>query len=246
MSNDKKIKKKLLRYTVFMIIVGAVLIVSAVCIVYTSKKAENNSHVAYVNAILGEYKLNFSNKIESDLSTLVSIADMIEQGYISKDDIIKDVFTYFPKNSKFEKIGYYSIEAENKIITLDGSNIKYEFSNRPEKEKQTIRSAWQGNQTVSEVYTEDGKDKICYAVPVYEDGKVDGAITANIYLDKFVDIINANTLDGIKINIAWVNKSGDIIEYSEANILQGKRADIIKKAWSNKENFQFTSPVVKK
>ncbi|HIV62824.1 MAG TPA: EAL domain-containing protein [Candidatus Butyricicoccus avistercoris] len=246
MSNDKKIKKKLLRYTVFMIIVGTVLIVSAVCIVYTSKKAENNSHVAYVNAILGEYKLNFSNKIESDLSTLVSVADMIEQGYISKDDIIKDVFTYFPKNSEFEKIGYYSIEAENKIITLDGSNIKYEFSNSPEKEKQTIRSAWQGNQTVSEVYTEDGKDKICYAVPVYEDGKVDGAITANIYLDKFVDIINANTLDGIKINIAWVNKSGDIIEYSEANILQGKRADIIKKAWSNKESFQFTSPVVKK
>ena len=103
MSNDKKIKKKLLRYTVFMIIVGTVLIVSAVCIVYTSKKAENNSHVAYVNAILGEYKLNFSNKIESDLSTLVSVADMIEQGYISKDDIIKDVFTYFPKNSSISE-----------------------------------------------------------------------------------------------------------------------------------------------
>ena len=32
---------------------------------------------------------------------------------------------------------------------------------------------------------------ICYAVPTYEDNKIDGALTANICLDKFVNIINS-------------------------------------------------------
>ena len=246
MSNNKKIKKKLLRYTVFVVIISVILVLYTFCVVFASTKAENKSHVAYVNAILGEYKLLFSQKIESDFNTLIAVSDMIEQGYISKEDIINDVFTYFPQHSEFNKIGYYSVNAENEIITGEKSDIKYEFSNRPDQEKRTIRSAWKGEKIISEVYTEDGKDKICYALPVYKDGTVEGALTANIYLDRFVNIMNSQTLDGIKVNIAWVDKNANIIRCSEADISEGKRSDIIKKAWSNKEGFEQTSPVVKK
>ena len=246
MLNDRKIKKKLVRYTIFFVIISTILVISALCVVYVSRKAENNSHVAYVNAILGEYKLHFSEKIQSDFNTLIAVSDMIEQDYISKEDIINDVLTYFPIHSEFNKIGYYSTDAEYKIITGEKSNIKYEFSNRPEEEKQTIRSAWQGEKSVSEIYIEDGKEMICYAVPTYEDNKIDGALTANICLDKFVNIINSQTLDGIKVNIAWVNRDGDIIKSSEEDVFEGKRADIIESAWSNKADFYSTSPAVKK
>ena len=246
MLNDRKIKKKLVRYTIFFVIISTILVISALCVVYVSRKAENNSHVAYVNAILGEYKLHFSEKIQSDFNTLIAVSDMIEQDYISKEDIINDVLTYFPIHSEFNKIGYYSTDAEYRIITGEKSNIKYEFSNRPEEEKQTIRSAWQGEKSVSEIYIEDGKEMICYAVPTYEDNKIDGALTANICLDKFVNIINSQTLDGIKVNIAWVNRDGDIIKSSEEDVFEGKRADIIESAWSNKADFYSTSPAVKK
>ena len=104
MLNDRKIKKKLVRYTIFFVIISTILVISALCVVYVSRKAENNSHVAYVNAILGEYKLHFSEKIQSDFNTLIAVSDMIEQDYISKEDIINDVLTYFPIHSEFIKL----------------------------------------------------------------------------------------------------------------------------------------------
>lgn len=233
MSNDKKIKKKLLRYTVFAVIMSVVLILSIMSVVYTSKKAENNSHIAYVNAVLGEYKLHFSEKINSDFDTLFVISNMIENKYISKDDINKGTFTYSPKHSGFEKIGYYSVQNDG------------QFDNLAQEEKAAIKMAWKGIDTISDVYVIDDNEFICYAIPVYENGEISGALIANIYLDKFVEVINAQTLDGIRVNIAWVDENGSIIKGSEDDIHNGKRAEIIQKAWLNKEDFSQTSPVVK-
>lgn len=240
--NNRQIKRNLLKYTVLMSVSCFILVLCMICVIYTGKKAEERVQVATVNAVLDEYEIMFSEKINSDFDLLFTLSEMIEQGYIPKNYILSDKFKY----SEFEKIGYYSTIYENNKITLPQSNIDYQFDNRPENEKDIIRKAWQGECNISKIYEEDGYKKISYAVPVYKNDKVEGALTGVIKEEKLAQIVDSKTASGVIVTIAWVDQDGNIIDLSRSGTFKGKRHKIIQTAWDNKADFEKVSKNIKR
>lgn len=124
-SNQEALKKKLKHYVVITVAAFFVLLCCMGSIIGIAYQAERQSHVAYVNALIGEYRLRFRERIFSDLSIVGTMASMLEQGYLSTEDLIRDIVTSFPEYGQYVKIGYYHISAADTFITLPGSNVKY-------------------------------------------------------------------------------------------------------------------------
>lgn len=226
-SNQEALKKKLKHYVMIAVAAFLVLLCCMGSIIAIAYQAERQSHVAYVNALIGEYRLRFKERISSDLSIVGTMASMLEQGYLSTEDLIRDIVTSFPEYGQYVKIGYYHISASDSFITLPGSDVKYEYSHRPPEEQAVIQQAWTGQGGVSQVYHEDGESYVCYAIPLYKDGEIEGAITATLQIDRFKEIMDVVSSQGISLNLVWVDQTGTPLAFSQQDALDGKREDLI-------------------
>ena len=105
--------------------------------------------------------------------------------------------------------------------------MKYEYSHRPPEEQAVIQQAWTGQAGVSQVYHEDADSYVCYAVPVYKDGEIEGAITATLSIYQFKEIMDTASSQGISLNLTWVNQIGAPLAFSQQDALDGKRGELI-------------------
>lgn len=226
-SNQEALKKKLKHYVMITVAAFFVLLCCMGSIIGIAYQAERQSHVAYVNALIGEYRLRFRERVASDLSIVGTMASMLEQGYLSTEDLIRDIVTSFPEYGQYVKIGYYHISADDTYITLPGSDVKYEYSHRPPEEQAVIQQAWTGQGGVSQVYHEDGESYVCYAIPLYKDGEIEGAITATLQIDRFKEIMDTVSSQGIWLNLTWVDQNGTPLAFSQQDARDGKREDLI-------------------
>ncbi len=225
--HQENFRKKIVKYTIVLTLISAVIIASSVIVVVAVRTAEERSYTAYVDSLVSEYRLRFQEQMASDLETLHLLEALMEKGLLSEETIVSDQVRNLSDSFSFVKVGYYDIHAEEYEVHLPDSDSTYEFANRPAEAREAIRSAWEGETAVSQVYEENGIQAITYAVPVYEDGGICGALTAIRELDAFCDIINSGTTTGDSIHIFWIGEDGSVIAASEGKADPEDGSDLI-------------------
>lgn len=225
--HQENFRKKIVKYTIVLTLISAVIIASSVIVVVAVRTAEERSYTAYVDSLVSEYRLRFEEQMASDLETLHLLEALMEKGLLSEETIVSDQVRNLSDSFSFVKVGYYDIHAEEYEVHLPDSDRAYEFANRPAEAREAIRSAWEGETAVSQVYEENGIQTITYAVPVYEDGGICGALTAIRELDVFCDIINSSTTTGDSIHIFWIGEDGSVIAASEGKADPEDGSDLI-------------------
>ena len=159
---EKNLRKKVIKYTVVLALISAVIIGCSAIVVVAVRKAEERSYTAYVDSLVNEYRLRFEERMASAFETLQLMGELMEDGLLSKESIVTDQIQNLSENSSFFKLSYYDIRSEEQLFQLPGSDLEYEFSNRPEEAQEAIRRAWEGETAVSQVYEQDGVQVITY------------------------------------------------------------------------------------
>lgn len=152
---EKNLRKKVIKYTVVLALISAVIIGCSAIVVVAVRKAEERSYTAYVDSLVNEYRLRFEERMASAFETLQH--GRTDGGRTS----VKGEYRHRPDSESvgkffFFKLSYYDIRSEEQLFQLPGSDPEYEFSNRPEEAQEAIRRAWEGETAVSQVYEQDG------------------------------------------------------------------------------------------
>lgn len=212
---QEHLRKKIIKYTAVLVLISAVILVSSAIVVVAVRKAEERSYTAYVDSLVNEYRLRFQEQMSTDFEMLQILEALMEKGLLSREMVIADQVRDLAPNFSFYKVGYYAAGTEELEIHLPGSDRPYAFSSRPAEAQEAIRSAWSGENAVSQVYEENGARVVTYAIPVYQGDVVKGALTGIQGLDEFYDVINSVTTAGDKITIFWTKNDGTVIASSE-------------------------------
>lgn len=239
--DERNLRKRVMKYTIIIGLISAVIIGCSAVVVMAVRKAEEQSYTAYVDSLVNEYRLRFEERMNSDFETLEFLSELIEDDLLSVECIVRDEIRNLSDNCSFFKISFYDVDAEQDSVLIPGSDSKYKFSNRPEEAQEAIRKAWEGEKSISEVYVEDGRPILSFAVPVYREGNVWGAVTGLEELDRFQAILNGSTLSGDRINMFWTQEDGTVIAASSEESFAEEGAAVIRDAIQHeyaKENLE--------
>lgn len=239
--DERNLKKRVMKYTIIICLISAVIVGCSAVVVMAVRKAEEQSYTAYVDSLVNEYRLRFEERMNSDFETLEFLGELIEDDLLSVESIVRDEIRNLSDNCSFFKISFYDVHAGQDSALIPGSDSRYKFSNRPEEAQKAIRKAWAGEKSISEVYLEDGRPILSFAVPVYRDGTVWGAVTGLEELDRFQAILNGSTLSGDRINMFWMQEDGTVISASSEAAFAEEGAAVIRDAMHHeyaKENLE--------
>ena len=62
---EKNLRKKVIKYTVVLALISAVIIGCSAIVVVAVRKAEERSYTAYVDSLVNEYRLRFEERMAS-------------------------------------------------------------------------------------------------------------------------------------------------------------------------------------
>ena len=108
---EKNLRKKVIKYTVVLALISAVIIGCSAIVVVAVRKAEERSYTAYVDSLVNEYRLRFEERMASAFETLQLMGELMEDGLLSKESIVTDQIQNLSENSSFFKLSYYDIRA---------------------------------------------------------------------------------------------------------------------------------------
>lgn len=141
-----------------------------------------------------QYNENIERKLEADIQILETLASFMEfSSTMDGDQFTRGLYESNNQNS-FIRMGYFEKNGNGIRVTLNGDiEQDIEATQTDPAVYQVIEAAWKGEVAVSEVYNDGSEHKgyIAYAVPVWKDEAVIGALTASQSIQVFLDILDA-------------------------------------------------------
>lgn len=176
------------------------------------------------------YKKNIKNMIEkADTAQLLEVAKQnsqhIESEMINDIKSLETMASFLSKEKKSDVETIRKIlkkEAEKKsFIRMGVTNAKGDYYTNCDKEynvanREYFKKAMKGESNISEPFVSplDGKIIIVYAVPIYNDNKVNGALIAVHDVEILDEILPTETFNGKGYSYI-INRNGDIILRSD-------------------------------
>ena len=215
--------QRFVQITLSTVLIGVSLIVVSCMGIASIQQANRKFYNTQLQTSMNEYWLEMCNRMSTDREALQILAEFM-QGKSSTEfrSFAIDLQDARQGNS-FLRMGYYTWQEMQSRARADGTleeNISMEFL-EPEVQ-QLIRYALQGKKTASQVYYDLGMKQqlIMYAAPVQSaDGQVTGVVAASKDLSTFQKILAQPPISQNKLDVVWVDQSGQIIAASEDNPL---------------------------
>ena len=140
-----------------------------------------------------QYNENIEKKLEADIQILETLASFMEfSSTMDGDQFTRGLYESNNQNS-FIRMGYFEKNGNGIRVTLNGDiEQDIEAAQTDPAVYRVIEAAWKGKVAVSEVYNDGSEHKgyIAYAVPVWKDEAVIGALTASQSIQVFLDILD--------------------------------------------------------
>ncbi|MGX9755509.1 bifunctional diguanylate cyclase/phosphodiesterase [Clostridioides difficile] len=182
------------------------IIVSLVCVTFvmTLNKVTHSETERYLTEISESISTTINVRCKSIFKTLYSIGDT----YFQFSDNTKKTNEYLSQKSKllgFDWLGI--IDSSGNFINSDESisNVKGQYF---------YRKALQGEETITPIKSQTGIHGILYSVPLYEDDKVVGAVTAWNTLDNMRTLLSLESFGGEGFS-QIIDKNGNFIVSSD-------------------------------
>ena len=163
------------------------------------------------------YGINIRRQIDSDIQTLDTLAGFLQYSNMSTEEFIKG-FRFTQRHNDFKSMGFFGKNGEG-ISVLIGSDGEREVQvdELDERAADIVRNAWEGRSGISGIYdpADTEENMVAYAVPVYADDMVVGALTALAGTDRFADVLEGGTFLNKNGYIHLISESGRILVRSE-------------------------------
>ena len=216
MKEDRNLKKQIIVAVSVAAGILTALVLTAVLAFETLSRAQKNEAERYLDEVTEQYRNTMIKQIEGNLQTLEALATIIGNNIMDMDKVM-DILETENYQNDFIRMGFVKPDGRGDLVDMQGVRVENVYLG----EEAFIREALAGSSSVSDTLPDNfGEGYVnCYAVPVYKNGELIGALTAANSSETFAEIINQPIFSG-NAYLHIINEQGDFIIRSAHQILE--------------------------
>lgn len=220
--DEKRIRKNLRRTTLFVGITGIlILAIGGIASQLLSNLLRRTANTQ-METEAKEYKERLQRRISSDFQTLYTLSSFLEFSQAMDEEAFSQGLFESNNHNDFITMTYFEKDGLGIRAILNHSvSVDVELSSLTQELQDTVRRAWEGEASISQLFYEESLDDILYVygVPVYRDGQVIGALTASHSTSSLYDILNSSTFFSGRGYIHLLDQNGNFLLRSERQII---------------------------
>lgn len=215
--DERSLRKRLNRITAVAIVISLAILAMGSAASVWLRSTLGRSLSAQMEIETEKYRLSLSRLVEADIQTLNTLASFVDFEEMDADRFAESLLASREDNN-FQRLGYLGKSGYNIIATAD-SEIRTDVpvESLEETMMEAVRSAWNGETVVSDIYqySDTGEEVCAYAVPVFSGNEVTGALAASISTDVLEGILNDRSVLSGRGYIYLISGDGRILVSSE-------------------------------
>ena len=220
---EKRLQKRLRKATILVICICTVfLICGGLFSSYLARTREEFLREQVI-AETEEYKNRILKQLEADFQTLSTLSVFLNSEYISDAELLAEHLRQTQEYNEYITIAYYNTDGKG-VIASRGRDILTEagLSDLSPEGADSIEKVLNGESCVSRLFESQisGNRVFVYSVPVYENGKIIGALAASDHIEIFSDILSGNTVFGGGGYIHLIDSEGDFLVRSSNSVVK--------------------------
>ena len=219
------IEKHLKRMTVLVVVISLVILGAGGIVTLSLNRVRQEGIDNRIQGEVESYKEDLEQKIQTDFQIVYTLAAFLEfnQG-LDKENFSRGLLESNNHNN-FVRMGYFSKNGRGVRVTR-GKDMETDVTLEEISPcmQEIVRSAWEGAEAFSGISYDEKleKDVIGYAVPVYRNGEIIGALVATEAADSLREMLNGETIFAGNGYIRLVDSQGNyVLPYEEDSVFSG-------------------------
>ena len=219
------IEKHLKRMTVLVVVISLVILGAGGVVTLSLNRVRQEGIDNRIQGEVESYKEELEQKIQTDFQIVYTLAAFLEfnQG-LDKENFSRGLLESNNHNN-FVRMGYFSKNGRGVRVTR-GKDMEIDVTLEEISPcmQEIVRSAWEGAEAFSGISYDEKleKDVIGYAVPVYRNGEIIGALVATEAADSLREMLNGETIFAGNGYIRLVDSQGNyVLPYEEDSVFSG-------------------------
>lgn len=222
--DEKSLKSRIKKLSIAVVIISFAILIAVVAASYNLRTILQDALFSQMESETEQYGINIRRQMDADIQTLNTLASFIQYGNMDTDSFIKG-FQLSREYNDFDGLGFFGRPDMNiDIGIMIASDAVEEVSVEAQDENMAavVQDAWNGGSGISRIYTEEDTDEnmFAYAVPVYADKEVAGALVAEVGTDVFADVLQGRSVLHGSGYIHLISDSGKILVRSEERVIE--------------------------
>ena len=223
--SESIIERHLKRMTVLVVVISLAIMGAGGIVTLSLNRVQQEGIDSRIQGEVEAYKEDLEQKIQADFQTIYTLSAFLEfnQG-LNKENFSRGLLESNNHNN-FVRMGYFSKNGRGVRVTR-GKDMETDVTLEEISPcmQEIVRSAWEGAEAFSGISYDEKleKDVIGYAVPVYRNGEIIGALVATEAADSLREMLNGETIFAGNGYIRLVDSQGNyVLPYEEDSVFSG-------------------------
>ena len=222
--DEKSLKSRIKKLSIAVVIISFAILIAVVAASYNLRTILQDALFSQMESETEQYGINIRRQMDADIQTLNTLASFIQYGNMDTDSFIKG-FQLSREYNDFDGLGFFGRPDMNIDIGIMITSDAVEEVSAEALDGNmaaVVQDAWNGGSGISRIYTEEDTDEnmFAYAVPVYADKEVAGALAAEVGTDVFADVLQDRSVLHGSGYIHLISDSGKILVRSEERVIE--------------------------
>ena len=222
--DEKSLKSRIKKLSIAVVIISFAILIAVVAASYNLRTILQDALFSQMESETEQYGINIRRQMDADIQTLNTLASFIQYGNMDTDSFIKG-FQLSREYNDFDGLGFFGRPDMNIDIGIMITSDAVEEVSAEALDGNmaaVVQDAWNGGSGISRIYTEEDTDEnmFAYAVPVYADKEVAGALVAEVGTDVFADVLQDRSVLHGSGYIHLISDSGKILVRSEERVIE--------------------------
>ena len=214
---EKKLRKMIVAVSIIAVIL---FLVSVSLRIYLNNIVED-SMVQQIDDEIDKYIEVIQQQIDNDYQILESFGSIFQMDGIEEDEEFPRLLEMANQQNDFATMMYFDSSRQGIIANLYAKTRVDQPLDDIQKEIQdVVEDAFLGKKVISDIFESRFSHRLVYAygIPVYKDGKVEGALLSTKRIDLLLDIGKGDNILGGNTYTYLVSGTGDILVDSKKDI----------------------------
>ena len=221
--NEKMTRLQMRRMLRLILGIVLILIAIGVFLIFSLMRTMQNSARQQMSVETQEYKNRIYKQVEADFQSLDTLASFFTIDLLEDREAFAERLDTSNKQNNFRTMAFFYKDGSGVVSTLGiGVSADMDYHELNEVVHPVIEKAFAGEKSVSRLFQSDAVEGrvFAYAVPVYVDGTLVGALMASDQIEIFSDILSGNTVLGGNGYLHMVGTEGNFLVRSSNTVVK--------------------------
>lgn len=202
-----------------------------------------------MEAEIETYCSRLRKQISRDFQMLHTLRSIIEEEGIQNKEEFSHVLERANKENDFISMMYFPKNGQGTVVsTVEGTRHSVKLAEMQKECRTVIKAALGGESSLSQPFYSEFSDQVefVYAVPVYENGTVAGALAGSNTIGIFSEILSVYGVMGGNGFVHMLNKAGDFLIVSDYAVVKNETDNVFTGSYFQTEDMYAAKEAMQK